>query len=295
MIKPVALSLTLIGIQSSLPAGAQTPGPVDAAPPGGVAVSIGYEYARDRYFYEFANPSSISTPFPVPHTFRQTYTADNQWLVGSIRYEALGQWFESDFGITPETTGFGSDIDTFYNPDNDVVTSGTSGDVKLRALRFTQWSEGKIGKTALRFGYRFRQDRADYLPADVVVTHSNPPSESRRFTTDEEVTISRVQELIVDLARSVSVSGRWRMVMGGSVSPLLLARLTTRLPAKYPGSDIIADARSGGAGARVQLIREGQSVRPMLAVSWGKTWSYDPERQYSRDLLQASFRLIWKP
>lgn len=277
------------------PLHAQTPGPADVAPPGGFAVVAGYEYARDRYFYEFANPSTISTPFPVPHTFRQTYTADNNWLVASARYEFLGQWFESEFGITPEITTFGSDIDTFYNPDNDVVTSGTSGDVLLESLRFTQWSEGKIGRMALRFGYRFRQDHADYLPADVVVTHSNPPSESRRFTTDPEETISRVQELLVDFARAVNVSDRWRVVVGGTVSPLLLARLTTRLPVKYPGQDIVADAKGGGVYGRAQLVREGSALRPMVGVTWGTTWSYDSERVYSRDVVQLSFRVIWRP
>lgn len=289
------LTLTLACSLTGALAQAQTPGPADVAPPGGAALTIGYEYARDRYFYEFANPSSISTPFTVPHTFRQTYTADNHWLVGSVRYEGLGQWFESDFGLAPETTTFGSDVDTFYNPDNDVVTSGTAGDVRLRSWRFTQWSEGKIGRTALRVGYRFRQDRADYLPADIVVTHSNPPSVSRRFTTDREETVSRVQELIVDVSRSAPLPGRWRLVAGGSVSPILLARLTTRLPDKYPGQDIVADAKAAGAGARVQVVREGGALRPMLGVTWGKTWSYSAERQYSRDVLQASFRLIWHP
>lgn len=295
VIKSAALCLAFVCSLHSLSAAAQTPGPADIAPPGGVALSVGYEYARDRYFYEFANPSNITTPFLVPHTFRQTYTADNQWLVGSVRYEALGQWLETDFGITPEITTFGSDQDTFYNPDNVVITSGTAGDVRLRSFRFTQWSEGKIGKTALRFGYRFRQDRADYLPADLVVVSSNGQFDSRRFTTDEEETISRVQELIVDVARSVPLSGRWRMVLGGNVSPLLLARLTTRLPDKYPGVDIVADARSAGLGARAQIVQEGGGLRPVFGVSWGKTWSYDSERQYDRNVLQLSFRVIWRP
>jgi len=274
---------------------AQTPGPADVAPPGGFALSGGYEYARDRFYYEFASPSTISTSVPVPHTYRQTYTADNHWLVGSARYVFLGQWLESEFGVTPETTTFGSDIDTFYNPDNDVVTSGTSGDVRLRSWRFTQWNEGKIGKTAFRFGYRFRQDHADFLPADIVVTHTNPPSESRQPTTDPEETISRVQELMVDLARSIPVSEGWRLVVGGTITPLHFARLTTRLPVKYPGQEIVDDARGGAVAARAQLVRASGSLRPMFGVNWGTTWTYDSEQVYSRDLVQASFKVIWKP
>ncbi len=272
---------------------AQTPGgPVPHAD-SAWSVTGGVEIHRDRFGYEFANPSNIDTPLLVPHTFAQTYVADNQWLVASARDRASGNALESEFAFTPQITAAATDIDTFYDADNDVVTSGTRGDARTRSVRFTHWSEGELWGLPVRAGYRFRRDRSDFLPADIVVTHSNPPSETRRFTTDREHTTSQVHNLLVDLSKPTVLSARWTLVVGATLSPLVFARLTTRLPDKYP-DPVVADARSIELDGRLQLVREGRW--PVLfGLEWGKSWSYRASRQFEHDVAQVSARLAYRP
>jgi hypothetical protein len=130
------------------------PAPALPAPlPPRVTVAAGYEVHRDRLRYRFENPSNIDTPFLVPHSFAQTYVADNQWLVASARYQVFSQGLETEVGFTPEVTTLGSDFDTFHDPNNDVVVSGTAGDVRMRSHRFTQWSEGRLWGMPFRLGY----------------------------------------------------------------------------------------------------------------------------------------------
>ena len=64
-------------------------------------VLVGVEARRDRFTYHFDNPSSIDSPFLVPHFFEQRYVADNLWLVGSASYVAGIRW-ETTAGITPQ-------------------------------------------------------------------------------------------------------------------------------------------------------------------------------------------------
>src|SRR5688572_21994868 len=65
-------------------------------------LSLGYEARHDRYRYEFHNPSRFNTVELVPHSFVQTYTADNQWATLRGRYRALGQLWQTGFGVTPQ-------------------------------------------------------------------------------------------------------------------------------------------------------------------------------------------------
>lgn len=257
------------------------------------SIAAGYEIHRDRLRYEFANPSSIDTPFLVPHTFAQTYTADNQWLVLSARYRAFGERLESEFGVTPVIITAASDIDTFHNPGGDVVTSGTSGEARSRAFRFAQWSDAALFGLRLRAGYRYRRDWYDFLPADVVVRHTNPPAETRRFTTDREYTTSQVHNLLVDVTRPIEISPRWTLIAGAALSPIVFARLTTRLPDKYPEA-LVADARSIEVEARLQLVRESRWP-VLLGVEWGKGWSYKASRRFDRDALQVSMKVAYRP
>src|SRR5947208_1435931 len=100
-----------------------------------VTISAGYELHRDRLRYEFENPSSFDTPFPVPHRFAQTYVADNQWFVCAARYPLFGDVMETEVGFAPGKATFASDFDTFSDPNGDVVVSGTDGAVSMHALR----------------------------------------------------------------------------------------------------------------------------------------------------------------
>ncbi len=270
----------------------QTPPPLPSSPSqSGVTITVGYEVHRDHLRYRFENPSSLDTSVLVPHSFEQRYVADNQWLVGSIRYPLFHQHLESEFAVTPERTTTGSDFDTFQNPGNDTIVTGTAGDVHMRSLRVTQWSEGRLWGVAMRVGYSYRRDQADFLPADVVTTHTNPRSDTRRFTTDRERTISEVHELPLDASKTMTRDGPWRAIVGASVSPIVFARLTTILPEKYPGQDIVFHAQVVDLGARVQLIHQRGRWPLVIAARYGRTWSYTSGGTFDRRALQLSVRL----
>jgi hypothetical protein len=261
-----------------------------ASPPDGVEVRAGYENHRDHFRYTFANPSNIDTDFPVPHTFTQRYVANNQWIFASARYAIHDDVMQTEFAITPERHTAGSDIDTFFDPNHDVVVSGTAGDVMLRSLRFTHWSEGRLGGLPWRVGYAFRRDRSQFLPTDRIVTHSNPPSEVRSPTFGHETTISQVHEIPIEVSRPHTVFSTWRIVPRAAVSPLILARLITKLPDKYPGRDIVFDAKAIGVAGGIEIARQcGWPIA--LSLHYGQTWGYRAARQYRRNVLAAAVRI----
>lgn len=269
---------------------AQSPASDPDSPPDGVQLRAGYELHRDHLRYTFGNPSNIDTDFPVPHSFTQRYVADNQWVFGSARYAIRGDVMTTEFAITPERQTPGSDLDTFYDPNNDVVVSGTAGQVMLQSSRWTQWSEGRLLGLPWRVGYAYRRDRAQFLPTDRIVTHSNPPSEVRSPTFGHETTISQVHEIPVEVSRPWNVSPTWQLVPRAEISPLIFARLITKLPDKYPGQDIVFDARSIGVGGEFQLVRRG-GWPIEFTLHYGQTWGYSTARQFRRDVLAASVRV----
>jgi hypothetical protein len=269
---------------------AQTAPPDPASPPQGVQLRAGYEVHRDHLRYTFANPSNIDTDFPVPHSFTQRYVADNQWVFGSARYGIRGDVMKTEFAITPERQAPGSDLDTFYDPNDDIVVSGTAGDVMRRSWRLTHWSEGRLFGLPWRVGYAYRRDRAQFLPTDRIVTHSNPPSEARSPTFGHETTISQVHEIPIEMSRPWNVSSAWQVIPRAEVSPLIFARLTTQLPDKYPGQDIIFDAKSFGVGGELQCVRRGRWPIE-LTLHYGQTWGYSSARQFRRDSLAAAVRI----
>jgi hypothetical protein len=289
----VAASIALaLSVSAALarPLCAQTAADDPGAPPRGVEVRAGYEVRRDHFRYTFENPSNIDTEFLVPHSFTQRYVANNQWVFGSARYGIRGDVLETELAITPERHTPGSDLDTFYDPNNDVVVSGTAGEVLLRSWRFAQWSEGQLFGLPWRVGYAYRRDRSQFLPTDRIVRHSNPPSEVRSPTFGHETTISQVHEIPIEVSRPINLTSSWRLVTRAEASPLILARLTTRLPDKYPGQDIVADAKSFGAGGEIQLMRrQGWPIE--FTLHYGQTWGYRTARQFRRDVLAASFRV----
>ena len=269
-------------------AAAQSSPPAD--PP---RFSAGYEWHRDRLRYSFDNPSSFDSEALVPHNYTQTYWSDNHWLVARARYGLGDSVFTTEFGATPLKTGRASDIDTFYNPDGDVITSGTDGAARMHAWRFAQWSHGRVGGVPLRLGYKYRRDMADFAPADVVVTRTRPPFTSRRFTTDEEYTTSQVHEVAFDVSHPLVQGARWRLVSTVSASPVVIAQLSTRLPQKYPGRVIRSIARGAAVTARVQAESVGRRWPVVVGVEWGKTVSYQASRSFDRDALELSVGLTW--
>ncbi len=267
------------------------PPPSPASAPKSVSIWIGYEVHRDHLRYAFENPSSFNTSFFVPHNFIQTYVANNQWLVGSARYPLLGDMMETELGLTPTRPTFASDLDTFFNPDGDVIVSGTAGDVSMHAVRFAQWSEGRLWGARLRIGYLYRRDMTEYHSNERIVTHSQPRSETRTPINTHETTISNVHEVAVGLAKEGPVAGRWRLLAGADISPVMLARLTTILPEKYPGQRILFQAKGAALAARVQLVQQRSRWPIALTAHYGRTWSYRASSQFDRDALQVGVRL----
>jgi len=278
---------TIVSIAATGSLHAQSPSSDPDAPPAGVQLRAGYELHRDHLQYTFENPSNIDTDFPVPHSFTQQYVADSQWLFGSARYAIRGDVLQTEFAIAPERRTPGSDLDTFHDPNDDVVVSGTAGDVMLRSWRFAQWSEGRLFGLPWRVGYAYRRDRSQFLPTDRIVTHSNPASEVRSATFGHETTISQVHEIPIEVSRPWNASQTWQVIPRAEISPLIVARLITKLPDKYPGQDIVFDARSIGVGGELQVVRRG--AWPIeFSLHYGQTWGYATARQFRRDILAGS-------
>lgn len=288
-IKPILLAIVVCaGFPGALQAQAASDDPVSA--PDGIEVRAGYENHRDHFRYTFANPSNIDTDFPVPHTFTQQYVANNQWIFVSARYAIREDVMQTEFAITPERQTAGFDLDTFLDPNNDIVISGTAGEVMLRSLRFTHWSEGRLWGLPWRVGYTFRRDRSQFLPTDRIVTHSNPPSEAHSPTFGHETTISQVHEIPIEVSRPQTLFSTWRIVPRAAISPLIVARLITKLPDKYPGQDIVFDAKAIGVAGGIEIARQrGWPIA--LSLHYGQTWGYRAARQYRRDSLAAAVRI----
>ena len=264
--KPIVLAI-IVSAALVRAAQGQTSRDDPESPPDGVQVRAGYEVHRDHFRYTFENPSNIDTDFPVPHSFTQRYVADNQWIFGSARYSVRDDVMQTEFAITPERQTPGSDLDTFYDPNHDVVVSGTSGDVMLRSLRFAQWSEGRLFGLPWRVGYVYRRDRSQFLPTDRIVTHSNPQSEARSPTFGHETTISHVHEIPIEVSRAWNVSA-WRLVPRAEVSPLILGA---------------TDDQTAG-----QISRTEHHLR--CEVCWGRWWDSGGAATRLADRVHAALR-----
>ena len=254
------------------------------------SASIGYEVHRDRMHYGFENPSNIDTPFLVPHRFDQTYVADNQWLVASMRYRIFGDIMQTDVGVTPIRATTASDLDTFYDPDDDVVVSGTSGDVSMHSFRVAQWSEARFWGLPWRAGYVYRGDFTEFHSIERLLTHSRPPSESRTPINTHETTISRVQEIALGVSKPFATAGGWQLTAGADLAPIASATLTTRLPEKYPGVDIDFRAYVGTLSAHAEARGRIAGWPVTVRVAYGRTWSYRESEQLDRRTFQAGIR-----
>jgi hypothetical protein len=258
-------------------------GPAPVAPPR-LELSAACEPRWESYEYRFENDSSFGTPQPVPHFFRQSYDADNHWVVVRARYPVARQAWQTEFAMTPETVTYGDDFDTFFQPDGDIATVGTAGNVSLRSLRFAQrFLAVDQGPIVLTGSYVYRQDRAEFHPADRVVTHTKPPSESREHITTRETTISHVHEVRVGVAAGWRMGRGWRGEASLAAAPTTFARLVTKLPDKYPGRDITFDAIVLAAAADVSLRREWRAWFVEVRADADRTWSYAQDRQYTRE------------
>lgn len=287
-VAPLVIAAALASRPAQSAAQAPPPSP-DSTPH--VSASVGYEAHRDRMHYGFENPSNIDTPFLVPHRFDQTYVADNQWLVASARYSIFGDVMQTEFSTTPMKATFASDLDTFFDPDDDVVVSGTAGDVSMHSFRVAHWSEARLWGLPWRIGYVYRRDVTEFHSTERLLTHSRPPTESRTPISTHETTISQVQEIPVGVSKQVAMRSRWLLTAGADFSPIASARLTTELPEKYPGQEISFEAKIATLTARAQVDGRLGHWLVTLRVAYGRTWSYRSSEQFSRDSLQGGVQI----
>jgi len=256
---------------------AQQPAP--STEPAVVLVSA--EARSESLRYRFDNPSLFDTPALVPHFFEQTYEAGNLWVIATARYTA-GVRMETRVGATPQRVGRADDYDTFYDPGNVVIVSGTTGDATRRGFLFSQTADiGRAGPVQLSVGYRLRWDTFDFHVGHKTVTR-NGVLIFAGDVTSPEMTDSKVHEVITGFRAAPRISGTWRLDVSGELSPLTLGRLSVQLPEKYPGEDLVFFARAFAASARVALARD--RTRWPIEIAWqaGRTWSYRSEAQLDR-------------
>jgi hypothetical protein len=253
-------------------------------------LDLGVEQRRDRIRYRFENPSTFDTTEPVDHFFQQRYAADRIWVAARAAYRpsAARRWL-AEAGFAPPVTTFGEDLDTFFNPGNNVIVSGTSGEVLMRSLRAAGWLErtGRRGRVA-RVGYSYRRDVSIFrTPERKIVTMSNPSLTQESITFDHETTISQVHQFWVGSTTRRSLSRRWLIEMDGVAAPATLARLNTLLPEKYPGQDIVFWATGFELAGRVTVARGGRWPVE-LSTDIGRTFPYFSSARFIRTSLGVS-------
>ena len=242
---------------------------------------IGVEARRDRFRYHFDNLSSADTTFLVPHFFEQQYVADNVWIVATARYTAGVRW-ETTAGAAPQRTVRADDYDTFFDPGEVVLVSGTTGGASMQSFRFSQRADvGRAGPFQLSVGYQLRWDRFDFHLGHKTVTR-NGVLVAASEETSREMTASQVHEVLFGLRAAPQVYGAWHLAVSGEISPTTLARLSVQLPDKYPGQDLVFPAKVVAASARVALVRAGERWPIEIAMQVDHTWSYRSTARLSR-------------
>ena len=268
------LVLTFVGMRPpAAPTPTYSPGP-------GLMFAI--ERRHERYWYHFDNDSAFDTTELVPHYFEQHYDAGRTWLVLTATYRLGEAAASTEIGYSPQVTTFGSDIDTFFQPSGDVVTAGSRGHVFLRSFSVSErlgLATWRGWETGVALGYR--RSQAHFPPDDRIITHSQPPSETREFTTARESTVSRVIESGFTTSGRFAIPGGWRLTVRADLLPLTRAKLTVSLPDKYPGQDISAEAQALGVNARVSFERRGR-VNIGAAFDAGGAWGYKKTQSYER-------------
>jgi hypothetical protein len=268
----ILLSILLAGGQSGQSAPPQ---------PHASGIAIHLERRAERFDYHIENPSSVEPGPPVPHFFEQRYRSNNTWIFANLVYRLRGSAASTEFGITPRITTPGSDVDTFFQPSGDIVTTGTRGDVQLRSFAIRQWIEMSTWRGWI-FGATigYRRSEMDFLPSDRIVTHTQPSSQIRQPVGGDETTWSHVVDSGVTAARSFNASEHWRVSTGFEALPVTRARLTISLPLKYPGQLIRQDTFGFGARGTVAVARQWRSVVVGVGVTTGGTWGYRRTARY---------------
>jgi hypothetical protein len=240
------------------------------------SVTIAVEPRVESLRYRFENPSRFDTVELVPHFFEQTYDTDHLWVRATVQFKLSGVGWRIEGGATPAATRRADDFDTFYQPDGNVVTTGTTGNATAQAWALSgrammaQWRGVSIG-----LEYEYRRDRALFHDGDGITTMSRPPTETHRLVTTRETTVSQVHS-IGWIGEARRRRGRNVLTLTASATPVALARLTVDLPDKYPGQVLAYHAKVARLEVRARYEWTagrwgvGGSVRAGRSFNWSK-------------------------
>jgi len=267
------------------------PAPRLRPPAENARVSIALEVRRDRFSCRFENPSSFNTADLVPHFFEQRHDADNAWLVARIRFNAGGRLWETEAGVTRSATGLGSDYDTFFQPDGNIIVYGTTADTALRSWRVAQYiGLGSWRGTRLRAGYSYRRDQSTYRPSESTTTQTKPPSTSSVWNTFRETTVAEVHEVRLGAARALVQTPRWRVEATADVAPTTLARLSTMLPDKYK-DPVVFIAKGLSVEAQLHVAARAGRLDAGASIDYVHTWNYGQKNQFHRSGVGVSLHV----
>jgi hypothetical protein len=250
----------------------------------GVAFELGAGVRRLDYAYRFENDSSFDTPFLVPHFFEQHYRRTAPEVRLRARYRVGTNDMVTALTVAPAGSGFGSDFDTFFQPDGDIARSGTAGGVTLGSAGIEQTiSVARNDRGRLAVLLAWRRDRADFLPADRVVSHTRPPSETREHTTDRETTVSQTFEVGLEAARDWRpAQSSWQIHTAARLVPALRGRLLVRLPDKYPGRDIVFSAAGWSVGGSLEASRRAGRATVGGWIALARSGAYRRSARFAR-------------
>jgi hypothetical protein len=239
------------------------------------AVSLDTEARVESLKFHFDNPSSFDTAELVPHFFEQTYDTDHVWTVVRVDHP-LGRLRASfEGGVTPAATRGADDFDTFFQPDGNVIVSGTTGDASTQSWRLSERIEIRRGRL-LRVGlaYSYRRDRARFHDGDGITTTTLPPSIAHRLVTTRETTVSQLHAItwFGEMVRQLGPRDSIETVV--DASPAALARLTVDLPDKYPGQLLAFDARVAMISGRATYRHAWTHWSLSAGAGAGRTFSW---------------------
>lgn len=256
------------------------------------ALIVAYERRHDPFRYRFENASRFDTEALVPHFFEQRYRADTDWLRATARYRAGAVALDTLLAVSAPTVGYGDDVDTFFQPTGDVVTSGTIGDVTLSSWRLRQRVFLPAGRgLGFHMGYALTRDRAEFHASPGFTTHSHPPSREERFVTTRETTWSHVHDVQFGI-EPAGGTGAWRLTPRAAAG-IGVARLTVRLPDKYPGLDLRFAASIVTADLGLLVQRRFGAVTISGGADYVHTWSLYSHSQFRRRAVSVHGGVGW--
>jgi hypothetical protein len=254
------------------------------------AISAIVEPRRESLKYHFDNPSAFDTAELVPHFFEQTYDTDNIRVGARIDHPVFGARGVFAADVTPAVTRRADDFDTFFQPDGNVIVSGTTGNASLQSWRIAERIEmGRVRAARFGLGYTYRRDRARFGVGDAVTTTTIPPSTTHRIVTTRETTVSRLHAVpfFLDVSRGAGRRGELEAVV--DAAPVALARLTVDLPDKYPGRVLAFNAKVATLDARAtyRYLLDRWSMH--VGVGAGRTFTWRASARLDR---RAAFVLV---